>query len=239
MFIRGSGSGIESKRVDISFYRGVVVKNDDPLKLCRVKVYIPELSNQPFDDWFEKYDAMDIKAPGKNNTTDAWKDIKIFEEIAANIPWAEPCYPLFGESGPSRYYKSQGIATISDCNYPEGFLTIDTKAPTVSSGSFAPAFLYESWETPLGDAFTQPLVNYSVKCNPYGFSYKSNKYSNKTKGMIGIPEVGSKIWVFHDIGNLNFPIYFGVAQDFRGLTLVNNTDNKSKISPTYPSDFEN
>ena len=61
MFNRGSGSGIESKRTDESFYSGIVVKNDDPLKLNRVKVYIPMLSNQPFDDWFEKYEEIKQK----------------------------------------------------------------------------------------------------------------------------------------------------------------------------------
>jgi len=50
MYNRGSGSGAESKRTDESFYSGIVVKNDDPLKLNRVKIYIPELSNQPFDN---------------------------------------------------------------------------------------------------------------------------------------------------------------------------------------------
>ena len=37
MFVRGSGSGEEYRRVDNSFYRGIVVKNNDPDKLNRVK----------------------------------------------------------------------------------------------------------------------------------------------------------------------------------------------------------
>ena len=58
MFVRGSGSGNEYRRVDNSFYRGIVVKNNDPTNNNRVKVYIPELANQPYDDWFEKFDDV-------------------------------------------------------------------------------------------------------------------------------------------------------------------------------------
>ena len=241
MFIRGSGSGIESKRSDESFYRGIVVKNDDPLKLNRVKVFIPELSNQPFDEWFEDNDVMNIKVPGINLTDDdSWKDVQIFEEIALHIPWAEPCYPLVGESGNSRFFQNneESLAVISDCNYSEGFDYNNTSYPTLT-GSFSPAFLYENKETMLGDAFSNPLNNFTMKCNTLSFGYKPMKFSNKTKGLMGIPEVGSKVWVFHYQGDLNFPVYFGVSQDFRSLTLINKTDNEKLISNIYPNDFEN
>jgi hypothetical protein len=56
---------------------------------------------------------------------------------------------------------------------------------------------------------------------------------------MGIPEVGSKVWVFHYMGDLNFPIYFGVTQDQRGLSLVNRTDNETNSSGYYPNNFEN
>jgi hypothetical protein len=239
MFIRGSGSGIESKRNDESFYRGIVVKNNDPLKMNRVKVYIPELTNQPFEEWFEKYDELNIKIPGINTTEkDSWKDIQIFDEICKTIPWAEPCFPLMGESGNSRYFKDETLAVITDGNYTEGFEYNNTSYPTLT-GSFAPSFIYENKDTMLGDAFPTPLVNYSAKCNTYSFGYKPQNFSNKTKGVVGIPEVGSKVWVFHYQGDLNFPVYFGVSQDYRSLTLINNTDNDELISNTYPNDFEN
>lgn len=239
MFNRGSGTGVESKRNDESFYRGIVVKNNDPSRMNRVKVFIPELSNQPFEDWFEKYDEINIKIPGLNNTTDTWVDTDIFEEICKNIPWAEPCYPLFGESGNSRYYKEKELAIITDSNYEDGFETNNEDFPTVSSGAYSPSFLFENKDTMIGDAFSSPAGNYSVKCNTFSFGYKSMKFSNKTKGMISIPEVGSKVWVFHYQGDLNFPVYFGVTQDFRSLTILNNTDNETGISNTYPNDFEN
>lgn len=234
MFARGSGTGAEARRNDDSFYRGIVIKNNDPLRLNRVKIFIPEISNQPFDDWIDKYDEINLKYPGKNNETDTWNDTKIFEEIAKNIPWAEPCFPIFGESSNARYVADKEITTMSDCNYEEGFQTNDKEPPTLQNGSFCPAFIYENEGTSLGDAFSTPLANFSVKCNSYAFNYRPSKHVNKTKGMISIPEVGAKLWVFHYQGNLNFPVYFGVTQDYRSLTLLNNTDNKYKLSPNYP-----
>lgn len=238
MFIRGSGSGQEFRRVDNSFYRGIVVKNNDPLGLDRVKVYIAELTNQPYDEWFEKYDSINVKAPGSNNT-DSWKDTAMFEEIAKLIPWAEQCFPLMGEGSNYRYWKDGKICTISDCNYPEGFRVNDKDVPTLQTGSFSPAFLYENESTVLGDAFNHPLDNFTVKCNPYSFSYRPSKHVNKGKGLFGIPNVGTKVWVFHHEGDLNFPIVMGVIQDYRTLSLINESDNENKLSVEIPSNFEN
>lgn len=239
MFVRGNISGRESKRYDDTFYRGIVVKNNDPLKLNRVKVYIPELSNQPFDEWFEEFEEINVKLPGTNNESDNWSDTKIFEEMAIGIPWAEPCFPLFGESSNGRYLKDGEISTISDSNYIEGFLTNNDDPPTLESGSFSPSMLFESLDLPFGDFFSAPIGNSSVKCNSYSFQYRSSSHVNKTKGMIGIPEVGSKVWVFHYQGSTTSPVYFGVMQDFRSLMLLNDTDNESMVSPIYPREFEN
>lgn len=248
MFKRGSSSGNEYRRVDNSFYRGIVVKNNDPSRLNRVKIYIPELTNQPFDDWFEKYETFILKSPGINSNpktekekeviTD-WEDVLIFEDICLQIPWAEPCYPILGESSNYRYYKDGKISTISDCNYVEGFETINEEPPTLQKGSFSPAFLFENEATVMGDAFSNPTNNFSVKCNPYSFCYRSSKHVNKSKGTFSIPEIGSKVWVFHYQGDLNFPVYFGVNKDFRELTLINNTDNDKIIGSKYPSEFDN
>jgi len=409
MFNRGGGSGVESRRIDESFYRGIVIKNDDPLKLNRVKVYVPELSNQPFEEWLGTLDEINIKAPG----VDSWSDPAIVDKIAENIPWAEPCYPLIGESGSSRSFRDgEAItATLSDGNYAEGYVenpdnlnlvdvggvtqfeppiklsnygyasdsTPDTYSSngighrsnrltdersaaitkslatslglqhndwfriTTTKGTFtlqyadtvpsydkrtgalpptidiyrkqngsnswggtitsfqklgkspdipektppdkiattgipayesdapsvlppkdggsndpttwqrpsldgvgrdgvlsqSPANAYESNKTAVGDAFGMPNDTSSMKANPYSYGYAPQNHGNKPKGVMGIPEVGSKVWVFHYMGDLNFPVYFGVTQDARGLSLINRTDNDIKSSTYYPNNFEN
>lgn len=238
MFNRGSGAGNEYNRYDNTFYRGVVVDNSDPLKMNRVRIFIPEISNQPNDSWLKEFEEFKIKAAGENNPTDSWKDTKIYQEIINLLPWAEPCYPILGESSNYRFFKDENISTISDCNYPEGFSVIDEEEPSIMNGSFSPSYIFENFETCVGDPFSSPISNMTVKCNPYAFSYRSSNYTNKGKGTFSIPSVGSKVWVFHYQGDLNFPVYFGVQQDLRTLLTINDTDNKLNVSRTYPSNFE-
>lgn len=249
MFVRGTGSGGEYNRVDNSFYRGIVVKNNDPDKLNRVKIYIPEITNQPYDEWLESHKHFVLKSMGDNvNEGDGtWKDTKIFEEICETIPWAEPCYPLMGESGNFRYYKDGEISTITDCNYEDGFEINNDTPPDENTGAFSPAFLYDYDTTMISDAFAMPVKDEKVDyrpdflgvCNPYSYAYRPNKHSNNTKGIIGVPEVGSKVWVFHYEGDLNFPIYFGVMQDFRSIATINVVSGKQNSSIYQTTNFEN
>lgn len=248
MFIRGTGSGEEYRRVDNSFYRGIVVKNHDPAKKNRVKIFIPELANQPYDDWFSKFEKFILKSPGKNSNpktesekkkTGDWEDVSMFEEMCKTIPWAEPCYPIMGESGSFRYWKDGKISTISDANYPDSFQSIDKNPPNFKTGGGSPAFVYEHEDGTIGDAFSDPVNFLTVTCNPYSFCYRPSKFVNNAKGMFGIPEVGAKVWVFHYEGDLNFPVYFGVQRDLRELTLINGTDGPDMIGSKYPGDFEN
>ena len=135
MYVRGSNQGIEFKRDDQSFYKGIVVKNNDPEKLFRCKVYLPEISNQPLDSWLNAFQngTLQMKFPGTNNPTDNWSDVQIFQEISQFIPWAEPCLPITGEHGPARFFSPGEIATVSETNYVEGFETNNVNSPTTSS----------------------------------------------------------------------------------------------------------
>lgn len=244
MITGGSGAGQEFRKHDNNFYSGIVVKTNDPLKLNRVKVFIPELSNQPFDDWLDKFDTLIFKAIGSDanpKTSDSskqgkigdWSNTDTFEKICDGIPWAEPLYPIMGESGNFRYNNNTADhiheSTISDANY----------IPLTEEKTYPPSYWYEREDSRVGDAFKKPAENSTPMVNPYAFSYNSFEYPNKAKGLFGIPEVGSKVWVFHYNGNVNFPIYFGVRRDYRELALVNDTDNPEQISNQYPSDFEN
>ena len=63
MYVRGSNQGTEFKRDDQSFYKGIVVKNNDEREhLLRCKVYLPEISNQPLDNWLKAFANGTIKA---------------------------------------------------------------------------------------------------------------------------------------------------------------------------------
>lgn len=239
MYVRGSNNANEYKRDDQSFYKGIVVKNNDPLKLNRVKIFIPELSNQPLEGWLQEYKRMNMRFPGKNNEEDVWSDTSVFEEISNFLPWAESCGPLFGEGSPARYQSTDQLAVITDGNYEDGFETNNIEEPSIEKGQFSPSFLFENYETMLGDAFTAPKNNFAVKNNPYAYMYRPSGYTNKAKGVFSVPSVGSKVWVFHYRGDPNFPVYMGTRHDYRELALINSMDNEEAASLDYPHMFEN
>ena len=256
MFVRSSNAGVEYKREDHSFFRGIVVKNWDPRKLYRVKIYIPEISNQPLEDWLQAYKNLDFRFPGYNNRQDVWTDTAIFDEIAMFLPYAEACFPLLGENSPGRYLSeaNPGIATTTDGNYLEGFRTNDTEPPTQAKGSFGPSFWYENFNTNVSDAFVNPtsVGNFTGKNNPYSYQYRPSNQVNKPKGVFCVPSVGSQVWVFHYRGDLNFPVYIGGRHDFRGNSLITDSDSPQGFPPDqgpkeveevqsldYPGVFEN
>jgi len=245
VYVRGSNKGIEYKRDDQSFFKGIVIKNDDPEQLLRVKVYLPEVSNQPLENWLQSFagSSINVRMPGINNPSDNWADTKIFEEMAGFIPWAEPVVPILGEFGPGRYQAPGEIGTVSDTDYKEGFQTNDESPPNIEEGSFAPAFAYENPETNAGDAFVDPTSNYTVNNNPYGQDYQPNNYSNAPKGNFSTPMVGAQVWVFHYRGDFNFPVYFGGRVSYRETGPIfadaQSTGGGPSPSQDYPDIFEN
>lgn len=241
MYVRNTDNATEYKRQDSTFYKGIVVKNNDPERLFRVKIYIPELSNQPLEDWLSEYSYFSIRFPGKNNENDNWSDTKVFEHISKFLPWAEPCYPITGESGPGRFHSPYETATISDTNYPDYFEDNNETPPSLEEGVFGPAWFYENYTTALGDYFCDQNNKSSVNNNPYGYIGRPSMNVNKAKGMFGVPSVGSKVWVFFYNGDINSPVYFGTRHDYRETSLIYNLDQIDcrNVSIDHPDIFEN
>ena len=239
MFVRGSNSATEYTRNDTNFYKGIVVKNWDPQKLYRIKVYIPELSNQPLEDWLKEYKTFNMRFPGTNNEKDVWRDAKVFEEISKFLPYAEPCFPILGESGMARYQSPEELAVISDTNYESEFEINNTEPPNSTTGSFGPSYFYETLSNSIQDAFANPLGNFSGNNNPYSLQHRPSKHSNKAKGVFGLPSIGSQVWVFFYRGDTNFPVYIGSRVDFRQTVLMTDSDNEDQQTLDYPGIFEN
>ena len=246
MYVRGSNQGIEFNRDDQSFYKGIIVKNNDPEMLFRCKVYLPEISNQPLDDWLKAFANGTIKTkfPGTNNPTDNWSDVQIFHEISKLIPWAEACLPITGEYGPARFFSPGDIATVSETDYVEGFETNNVNPPTLEIGSFAPSQSYANDETNLPDKNADPLINFTAFDNPYAREYQPANYTESAKGTFAIPKVGAQVWVFHYRGDLNFPVYFGGRNSARDNATIFSSITGAQGSSTPPSDsypgsFEN
>ena len=231
----GSIPGSEYKKDFNSFYKGIVVKNNDPDQMLRCKIYIPDLSNIPLTT-LQEFKSISFKFPGKNNTQDNWSDTKLFEEMAKDLPWAEQCSSLMGEHGPGRYYAPEGTAVMTDTDYPDGFETNNTTPPTLEDYTGPPSFFF-GLEGASNDAFDGS--NEFVASNPYTDMYTPQNYENAPKGVVGVPMVGAQVWVFLYKGDLNFPVYFGGRFNSRETALIYNSTGEEGQSFDYPDTFEN
>jgi len=231
----GSIPGSEYKKNFNSFYKGIVVKNNDPDQMLRCKIYIPDISNIPLTT-LQEFSSISFKFPGKNNTQDNWADTKLFEEMAKDLPWAEQCSPLMGEHGPGRYYAPEGTAVMTDTNFPDGFETNNTTPPTLEDYTGPPSFFF-GLEGASNDAFDSS--NEFVASNPYTDMYTPQNYENAPKGAIGLPMVGAQVWLFHYKGDLNFPVYIGGRFNSRETALIFNSTGEEGQSLDYPGTFEN
>ena len=246
MYVRGSNAGVEYKRNDQSFYKGTVVQTNDPEMLMRVKVYIPEISNEPLDNWLSNNKQINTKFPGVNNKGDSWSDTKIFHDIKEFLPWAEPCLPLMGESGPGRFFASaecEGKSTISDSNYVLESSRNDTTPISPLTGVSSPNYYSQLASLNQPDANADPTKNSTAISNPHAYDYPPVSYPNTSKGAFSTPNVGAQVWVFHYNGDLNFPVYFGGRfglGDVAPIMAAKQGDfGDPPISQDYPSSAEN
>jgi len=215
-------------------YMGIVVANNDPLKKGRVKIFIPQLSPNVYNNWNQTAQDKKFKFLGENVESPL---NNIVEDLKDILPWAECASPLAGEVGTGRYNSYNKQATISDSSDYESSKPIKDFTPTkysqnVDGTGEKPANILEKSEFALKDAFVSPSSSGANKANLYGQSYRPASYSNKAKGSFSIPPVGSHLWVFFIDGNPMYPVYFAAshgAEEWQGMYEF--TD--------YPDSYEN
>jgi len=250
MYVRGSDQNVEYKRPVDGFFRGIVINNEDPNSLMRVKAFIPELVNFNFiEEANVKGDTLKFGAPQMNTALDG----PLVEKLKPLVPWAEQAAGLFGEAG-SSHWNSPAQQQWTKTNY--GNTTSKT-----STFNFAKLNKRKAgWgkgrgslmgREAQGDATANPTPGdvWTTKkhglgsLNPSGFGYGPVNSGARASGVYGVPQVGSQVWIFHEQGNVNFPIYFAAipayketAQVFRNGTGGGPFENGSGNTPTDPDD---
>lgn len=211
------------ERLD-GFYRGIIVQNNDPERLGRVKVFVPHLHLASIDIDEADYDSEFYF--GEFGTNYQPKDKKLVdltkyvEKIKFKLPWAEMSLPITG-GGFSSFNSASKRATVSDSpSYVNQQAEEDG-----STGAPAGADVKQN---PPSDAFSSS----SDIPNPLGASYTSQSFYNAPKGMFGIPQVNAKVWLFFLNGNPNSPVVFGYSPSA-------NTYNQIYDDTNYPNGYEN
>jgi hypothetical protein len=206
------------------FYRGIVCQNNDPEKLGRVKVFVPHLHLSLIDLDPKDYDKefyFSEFGTNYNKIKPNFIDLtKYIEKIKMKLPWAEVSLPVTG-GGYSSFNSPSNRATTSDSPY---FVNQQEESDDTTG---APAgALTQSY--PPKDKFSSGSDN----PNALGSAYVAQSYYNAPKGMFGIPQVNTKVWLFFLEGNPNTPVVFGYSPSA-------NSYNRIFDDTTYPSGYEN
>ena len=215
------------------FFRGMVIQNNDPLRMGRIKVFIPEFSAHIARKADMEPTISEARFPGGGNI-DTFLTAEVREQLKSVLPWCEQASPLIG-SGTS------------------GVCDVKNDRATVGEGYRGTPFesMGEESITPTGESVS-PKAALSVNAVPGGFGmgYKTGLadtyneslaptgYNNAVKGMLSIPKVGSHVWVFFENGNIQHPIYFGYVFDKTDWNSVFNPQ-ESNPDPHYPGGSEN
>jgi hypothetical protein len=186
---------------------------------------------------------------------------QIFESVKDILEWAEQASSLIGEgtSGLLIYDNNlsdsgeeRAFATISDASTSERINTsINAQCPAPQQSGDANVdgigekgghkFEIDDAKHDLQDGFVSLNEDKMPEVNANSKIYKPSAYSNRTKGMFTVPNVGAMVWVFFEGGNISKPVYFAYSydkQDWQSIYDVIVSDD-SNNGPDYPGAFEN
>ena len=215
MYVRGSDQNVEYKRPVEGFFRGIVISNEDPNSLMRIKAFIPELVNFNFIELANtKGDSLRFGAP----QTDTGLDGALVKKLEPLVPWAEQAAGLFGEVG-SSHWNSPSQQQWTKTNYGHDLAQNALKAGWGKGrGPLIPREAQDNATanpTPGGPWATNKHGMGNL--NPNSFDHGPVNSGPRASGVYGVPQVGSQVWIFHEQGNVNFPVYFAAIP---GMALV-------------------
>lgn len=248
------------------FYRGIVIQNNDPERRGRVKLFIPAFSPHIYNKWLDDRDDQKTDTSIKdkkfrfpqgsniNNygcTDEARPALnQIFEEAKKIVDWAEQASSLIGAGTSGLYGFEKNKSTISDASTEERFsadknaqCANNIDAVNIDNIAEKGGFKYEIDDDnfDLQDGFVSLNNDKMPEVNAFAKVYKPSTYSNKTKGMFTVPNVGALCWVFFEGGDITKPVYFAYSydrQDWQGIYDIINAEDKNN-GPDYPGAFEN
>jgi len=225
-------------------YLGIVVQNNDPQQRGRIKVFVPDIMATTYSGWQNTLNDKKFNFLG-NNINSSLNNI--LEDLKKQLPWAECAAPLASETSSGRFNYFLREGSISDTARlstfpPSKEKNLDYDNQNVDDIGEKPANIYESVNYRLHDAFNDPKSNNTNLANKYSFNYTPNSYSNKAKGVFGVPNVGAHVYIFFQRGDRQKPVYFAVAygkEDWKGIYNTVDELGDDLKGQDYPGSFEN
>lgn len=238
------------------FYKGIVIQNDDPDRRGRVKIFIPAFQPQIYDKWIGASDGgkqnFTVRFPGGNNVNSDPNLNVILEEVKKISLWADQASPLVGAGTAGLYNQQSDSATISDASFPTSRESESGTTPSANVDSIGEkaGHLFETRQFRLNDGFVTYNKDHTPEINPFAHQYRPSTYSNMTKGLFSVPNVGAHVWIFFENGNVTKPVYCAYSYDKTDWQSIydqtmtpdgTSTDSGGQGTPgmDYPDGYEN
>lgn len=196
-------------------YRGIIIQNNDPDNLGRVKVFVPHISMTLYKDWNDTLSKDKFfKSPGQNLNSHLTADI--IKRLKESLPWTEVIQPIFGPSGSGYYHSETDYASIDGGAWTEseisegkevGIQTMNMHSK-VSAGDNNPlnpsktTYGVEGENDPLKSKGSNSKIVNSLPA-------MTSPRGNQPNGFISIPDVGNHVWVIFENENPNMPLVIG------------------------------
>lgn len=94
-------------------YKGIVLQNDDPEMMGRVKVWVPEINMTLYKEWNEDRDN-DKKFTELGGNIGSALNPGILLRLKNALPWADVKQPIFGMGTATTYHADKDFAEIAD-----------------------------------------------------------------------------------------------------------------------------
>lgn len=219
------------------FYIGVVVGVEDPEFRGRVMVYVPGVMKYLYDkaqgpkDPEKDAEDYEIASLVDSDFVDYLDGKKpdYLRGLRHNLPWAEQVAPIFGgatslninlRSGVETKDKVENVVdapTFKNYKGDDGELgqEFKNKTPRID-----PQFLLIKEQpmcidTPNGSSEINDSLsqNWFQHCLVDEDNPSNLGTAGSSRGIISVPAVGAKVWVFFLGGDPNRPVYFGAVQE--------------------------
>jgi hypothetical protein len=195
-----------------SIYEGIVIQNDDPAGMGRVKVFIPALHSDLVLQTPDYNKNINIANFGENvqdqNSLDLTQYIDVLRQKITQ--WARVVQPIAGETGDLKYHSSTKRATPSDNQDYESMFEVSDNEPESVDG---PGGIYEGFQ----DVWGSQSNSGGFTTNPNSGSYPYNKRYHQSKGSFGTIAVNTSVWVQFINGNPLEPLVIGASPSAAAL----------------------
>lgn len=198
-----------------TIYRGIIIQNNDPNNMGRVKVFVPFVSMTLFKEWNENVDEDKFfRFPGENINSMLTADI--LKRLKESLPWSEVLHPCFGPSGSGYYYSEGDYATV------EGSANIESKVRSDKRMGSQTTNAHNILKTVKDNKMDPTRIGYNSG-TPKSYNKSAGENStivntlppmrspqgNLPNGVISIPEVGNHVWVVFENGDPLLPVVVG------------------------------